>query len=165
MIVLSKFFYTISPMIHIIHISDGEKHFSEATEEYIKRLGKNIEIHTLKPIKHTEISFIKREETKKLIEKLEKIKWIVVLCDERWERLTTIEFSANIQQARNNGENIIYIIGWSYGVDVEMLKKSKNVSLLNLSSLVLPHGLAFLVLVEQIYRGLEIIKWSGYHHV
>lgn len=61
-------------MIHIIHISDGEKHFSEATKEYSKRLGKNIEIHTIKPIKHTDISFIKREETKKLIEKLEKIK-------------------------------------------------------------------------------------------
>lgn len=152
-------------MIHIIHISDGEKHFGEATEEYIKRLGKNIEIHTIKPIKHTEISFIKREETKKLIEKLEKIKWIVVLCDERWDRLSTIEFSANIQQTRNNGENIIYIIGWSYGVDIDQLKKSKNISLLNLSSLVMPHGLAFLVLVEQIYRGLEIIKWSGYHHI
>ena len=70
-------------MIYIIHISDGEKHFSEATEEYIKRLGKNIEIHTIKPVKHTEISFIKREETKKLIEKLEKIKGNVILCDER----------------------------------------------------------------------------------
>lgn len=74
MIVLSKFFYTILSMIHIIHISDGEKHFSEAVSEYTKRLGKNIEIHTLKPIKHTEISYIKREETKKLLEKLQKIK-------------------------------------------------------------------------------------------
>lgn len=61
-------------MIHIIHISDGEKHFSGAVSEYTKRLGKNIEIHTIKPIKHTEINFIKREETKKLIEKLEKLK-------------------------------------------------------------------------------------------
>jgi 23S rRNA pseudoU1915 N3-methylase RlmH len=28
----------------------------------------------------------------------------------------------------------------------------------------MPHGLAYLVLIEQIYRGIEIIKWSGYHH-
>ena len=74
MIVLSKFFYTISPMIHLFHISDGEKHFSEAISEYQKRLTKNIEIHTIKPIKHTEIAFIKREETKKLIEKVQKLK-------------------------------------------------------------------------------------------
>jgi len=74
MIVLSKFFYTIPDMIYIITISDGEKHFSEATNEYLKRLSKNIELHILKPIKHTEISYIKREETKKLIEKIHKLK-------------------------------------------------------------------------------------------
>ena len=61
-------------MIHIIHISDGEKHFSEAISEYIKRMAKNIEIHTIRPVKHTEISYIKREETKKLIEKITKLK-------------------------------------------------------------------------------------------
>ena len=61
-------------MIHLIHISDGEKHFSEAVSEYQKRLAKNIEIHTIKPIKHTEITYIKREETKKLIEKIQKLR-------------------------------------------------------------------------------------------
>ena len=74
MVVLSKFFRTIVHMIHIIHISDGEKHFSEAISEYIKRMAKNIEIHTIRPVKHTEISYIKREETKKLIEKITKLK-------------------------------------------------------------------------------------------
>ena len=152
-------------MIHIIHISDGEKHFSEATKEYIKRLGKNIEIHTIKPVKHTEIAYIKREETKKLIEKLEKLKWVVILCDERWEKLDTIQFSSLIQKCRNEGENTIYIIGGSYGVDLEYLENHRKYQLLNLSPLVMPHGLAYLVLIEQIYRWLEIIKWSGYHHI
>ena len=164
MVVLSKFFHTISLMIHIIHISDGEKHFSEAVSEYTKRLGKNIEIHTIKPIKHTEIGFIKREETKKLIEKIDKIKWTVILCDERWVGLNTIEFSNQIQRLRNDWENIIYIIGGSYGIDIELLGTSRKHILMNLSTLVMPHGLAYLVLIEQVYRGLEIIKWSGYHH-
>ncbi len=61
-------------MLHIIHISDGEKHFSEAVSEYLKRLTKNIEIHTIRPVKHTEIAYIRREETKKLIEKITKLK-------------------------------------------------------------------------------------------
>lgn len=64
MIVLSKYFCTIIGMISIIRISDGEKHFSEATNEYLKRLSHNVELYTLKPIKHTEIPYIKREETK-----------------------------------------------------------------------------------------------------
>lgn len=164
MIVLSKFFYTILSMIHIIHISDGEKHFSEAVSEYTKRLGKNIEIHTLKPIKHTEISYIKREETKKLLEKLQKIKWSIFLCDERWDDVGTIQLSETLKTARNTGNNTIFIIGWSYGVDIDLLKSENQLTLIRLSSFVMPHGLAYLVLIEQIYRSLEIIKWSGYHH-
>lgn len=164
MIVLSKFFYTITPMIHIIHISDGEKHFSEAVSEYQKRLAKNIEIHTIKPIKHTEITYIKREETKKLIEKIQKLKWVIILCDERWDDMNTMEFSELLRKWRNESENIIFIIGWSYGVDIEILRANTPLRLIRLWSLVMPHGLAYLVLIEQIYRALEIIKWSGYHH-
>ncbi len=164
MIVLSKFFYTISPMIHIIHISDGDKHFSEAILEYRKRLAKNIEIHTIRPVKHTEILYIKREETKKLIEKVSKLKWNVILCDERGENNDTISFAEILRNGRNTSENIIFIIGGSYGIDIDFLSTLRPVKLLGLSGLVMPHGLAFLVLIEQIYRGLEIIKGTGYHH-
>lgn len=61
-------------MIHIIHIADGHKHFEKAINEYQKRLGKNITIHTIRPIKHTDINFIKNTETAKILEKLTKIR-------------------------------------------------------------------------------------------
>jgi 23S rRNA (pseudouridine1915-N3)-methyltransferase len=79
--------------------------------------------------------------------------------------LNTIEFSNQIQRLRNDWENIIYIIGGSYGIDIELLNTSRKHILMNLSPLVMPHGLAYLVLIEQVYRALEIIKWSGYHHI
>ncbi|MBC7498273.1 23S rRNA (pseudouridine(1915)-N(3))-methyltransferase RlmH [Candidatus Gracilibacteria bacterium] len=151
-------------MIHIIHISDGEKHFSEAVSEYVKRMAKNIEIHTIRPIKHTEIAYIKREETKKLIEKITKLKGTVILCDERGETMDTIAFAEILRKGRNESENLIFIIGGSYGVDIDILRATGPIRLLQLSGLVMPHGLAYLVLIEQIYRGLEIIKGSGYHH-
>jgi 23S rRNA (pseudouridine1915-N3)-methyltransferase len=151
-------------MIHIIHISDGEKHFSEAVIEYVKRMAKNIEIHTIRPIKHTEIAYIKREETKKLIEKITKLKWTVILCDERGDPIDTLSFAEMLRKGRNESENLIFIIGGSYGVEVDILSSSTPLQLIRLSDLVMPHGLAYLVLIEQIYRGLEIIKWSGYHH-
>ena len=151
-------------MTYIITISDGEKHFSEATSEYLKRLSKNIELHTLKPVKHTEISYIKREETKKLIEKIHKLKGKIILCDERGDDIDTMNFARLLEKGRNEGENTIFIIGWSYGVDIDILWKEFQIERLKLSSLVMPHGLAYLVLIEQVYRALEIIKWSGYHH-
>jgi 23S rRNA (pseudouridine1915-N3)-methyltransferase len=145
-------------MIHIIHISDGEKHFSEAVCEYLKRLAKNIEIHTIKPVKHTEINYIKREETKKLIEKITKLKGTVILCDERGETMDTVTFAETLRKGRNESENLIFIIGGSYGVEVDILRATGPTRLLQLSGLVMPHGLAYLVLIEQIYRGIEIIK-------
>lgn len=151
-------------MIHIIHISDGEKHFSEAIGEYRKRLVKNIEIHTIRPVKHTEINYIKREETEKLIEKITKLKWTVILCDERGDPTDTLSFAEMLRKGRNEGTNLIFIIGGSYGVDIDTLSNSTQLRLIRLSDLVMPHGLAYLVLIEQVYRGLEIIKWSGYHH-
>ena len=145
-------------MIHIIHISDGEKHFSEAVSEYQKRLAKNIAIHTIRPVKHTEINYIKREETKKLIEKITKLKGTVILCDELGEAMDTIAFAEILKKGRNESENLIFIIGGSYGVEVDILRATGPTQLLQLSELVMPHGLAYLVLIEQIYRGLEIIK-------
>ncbi len=152
-------------MIYIIHFSDGHKHFSDAIKEYEKRLWKNISIHTIKSIKHTDINYIKEKESEKLIEKLSKIEGKIFLCDERWEHFSTKKFSESIKNLYNSSENIIFIIGGSYGVDWEkILKNFSHMQLLKLSEFVMPHSLAFLVLIEQIYRSFEIMKWSGYHH-
>lgn len=145
-------------MIHIIHFSDGHKHFSDAIREYEKRLSKNISIHTLKPVKHTEIAYIKQKESEKLIEKLAKISGKIFLCDERGKHFSTENFKNCIQNLHNSSENIIFIIGGSYGVDIENLAKNFTFEKIKLSEFVMPHSLAFLVLIEQIYRSFEIMK-------
>ncbi len=68
-----------------------------------------------------------------------------------------------IEHGRDTGEKIIFIIGGSYGVDLELLQELKP-RLLRVSDFVMPHSLALLVIIEQIYRAHEIIKGSGYHH-
>ena len=70
----------------------------------------------------------------------------------------TLEFAEMLRKGRNESENIIFVIGGSYGIDIDILTATSPIHLLRLSEFVLPHGLAFLVLIEQIYRGLEIIK-------
>ena len=72
--------------------------------------------------------------------------------------MDTVAFAEMLRKGRNMSENLIFIIGGSYGVDIDILRATGVVQLLQLSGLVMPHGLAYLVLIEQIYRGLEIIK-------
>lgn len=53
---------------------------------------------------------------------------------------------------------MIFVIGGSYGINLEKIAKNHDFELLKLSEMVMPHSLAFLVLIEQIYRSFEIMK-------
>lgn len=77
--------------------------------------------------------------------------------------MNTLAFAEMIEDARNKSENLTFIIGGSYGLDLELFADIPH-DTLKISDFVLPHSLAFLILLEQIYRSHEIIKGSGYHH-
>lgn len=150
-------------MITILAVTDGFKHFGEAISEYGKRLGKTINLKPIKPISHTNPEYIKVKETLLLIETLKKIKWTIILLDERGNSLSTHAFTEMLEQWKNESENIIFIIGGSYGIDLELFSDVPHKTI-KISDFVMPHSLALLVLIEQIYRAHEIMKGSGYHH-
>jgi 23S rRNA pseudoU1915 N3-methylase RlmH len=56
--------------IKVICISDSDKHFSSAIDEYCKRLGKDVEILSIKPEKNGSRDQIIKKETEKIIEKI-----------------------------------------------------------------------------------------------
>jgi 23S rRNA (pseudouridine1915-N3)-methyltransferase len=156
------FFYNLS-MITIISVSDGYKHFSGAIEEYTKRTQKYIKIKTIKPVSHTNPEYIKVKETLSIIEVASKMKWSIYLLDERWSHLSTYGLVDLIEDSQNQSTPLIFIIGGSYGIDLEVFAQVSHKTL-KISEFVMPHSLALLVLVEQVYRAHEIMKWSGYHH-
>lgn len=150
-------------MITLLAVSDGYKHFKEAIHTYETRIEKYTHIKLIKPISHTNTEYIRVKETLLIQEALKKLSGIVYLCDERGKGMTTTIFSEMIENARNNSENIIFIIGGSYGVDLELMSQVPH-KLIRVSDFVMPHSLALLVLIEQIYRAHEIMRGSGYHH-
>ncbi len=150
-------------MITLLSVTDGHKHFDAAISEYLKRSSKYLRIKYLKPVSHTNVEYIKVKETLAIIEALGKLPWIHILLDERGKALTTNEFVEFIETSKNESTNITFIIWGSYGVDLELITEVKP-KMIKISDFVMPHGLAFLVLIEQIYRAHEIMKWSGYHH-
>ena len=77
--------------------------------------------------------------------------------------MKTEAFMELLEKSKDQSENITFVIGGSYGVDLELFSQVPHISL-KVSDFVVPHSLALLVLVEQIYRAHEIIKGSGYHH-
>ncbi len=149
-------------MIKIYIFTDSYKHFESAIWEYQKRLGKNIEIYKLKPIKYGSAKEIIRDETQILREKLKKVSWYRVILTPKWHQMTTEKFVQLIEQSKNRTQDIIFCIWGAYGLDYELLKDSVDGEL-SFSQMILPHALALIVLLEQVYRASEIVKGSEYH--
>ena len=70
-------------MIIIRVVSDSDKHFSVAVEEYIKRLGRDAVIERLKPVKSGSPKEIIAKETRLILSSLESSKSdCIVLLDD-----------------------------------------------------------------------------------
>ncbi len=150
-------------MIKIISFVDSFKHYNEPIKEFQKRLGKQVDFVKLKPSKRKENKEIVDEETKELLKILEKEKWYKVLLYINSKQLSTIEFSELIEQKQMQYSNIIFIIGWSYWVDYEILKNNIDLKV-SFSPMTFPHIQAIMMIYEQIYRIICIKKWINYHH-
>lgn len=149
-------------MIKIYILSDTNKHFSEAVKEYEKRLWKSVNIIKLKPSKKKEPSLIIKEEALLLKSKLEKEKGYKIYLDILWKNLDTISLNDLIESKKQTYSDIIFIIGWAYGIWDEDIWHIDF--LLSFSPMTFPHSMAYLMLLEQIYRCEMIQKWTWYHH-
>jgi 23S rRNA (pseudouridine1915-N3)-methyltransferase len=83
-----------------------------------------------------------------------------VLLDELFEARID-ELAAFAGEAQRRGRDLLFVIGGDEGLDESVRKAAKKV--VSLSRMVLPHRLARLVLVEQIYRAFTIVKGEPYH--
>ena len=68
-------------------------------------------------------------------------------------------FSAFIEDRRMSGRDLCFVIGGAFGLDLPGADHR-----LSLGWMTLPHQLARVVLVEQLYRAHKIIAGEPYHH-
>ena len=145
--------------IKILCISDSDKHFSTAIEEYVKRLGRDLEIVSVKPEKNGNRDQIIDKETDKLIEKLQKDQNYKVLLSKDGTQCDTPDMTKIVQDENT----VTFIIGWPYGLNEEKLDSVIN-NKIAFGNITLPHGLAKLTLLEQVYRSKSIIEGKEYHY-
>jgi 23S rRNA (pseudouridine1915-N3)-methyltransferase len=86
---------------------------------------------------------------------------IVVALDERGQDWTTAHFARQLGQWRDASEAVAFAIGGPDGLAADFKRDARQ--LLRLSSMTLPHALARLLLVEQIYRAWSLLANHPYH--
>lgn len=94
------------------------------------------------------------DQLKQLLEKENNF----ICLDPNGKQFTSEEFSRFLVRA---GSRLAFVIGGAEGIPDEIKAKSK--SLISFSKMTFTHQIARLILVEQIYRALEIEKGTGYH--
>jgi 23S rRNA (pseudouridine1915-N3)-methyltransferase len=86
---------------------------------------------------------------------------VPVVLDEHGAQVTTRELAGWLQGWMAEGVSPAFVIGGADGLDDSV--KTRAVKMLGLSKLTLPHALARVMLAEQLYRSVCIIKGHPYH--
>ncbi|MBU6459523.1 MAG: 23S rRNA (pseudouridine(1915)-N(3))-methyltransferase RlmH [Proteobacteria bacterium] len=85
----------------------------------------------------------------------------LLVLDERGERITTHQLAQALEGFLREGQEVVFVIGGADGLDASVKEKAKKIW--RLSDLTLPHALVRVVLAEQLYRAMSLLKKHPYH--
>ena len=83
----------------------------------------------------------------------------VVLLDAGGRELSSEAFASFLEQRRQAGLDVVFVLGGPFGTDLE-----RHDTRLSLGPMTLPHQLARVVLLEQLFRAHKILAGEPYHH-
>lgn len=138
---------------------------NDGVAEYAKRFPAEwpFELAELKPEKRA----ANRSREMVLVNEAERIRAqipkqaLVVALDERGEQLTTRDLAQRLSGWSREAPCATFVIGSADGLDVTL--KAQAECRFGLSRLTLPHGLARIFLVEQLYRAVSLLSGHPYH--
>lgn len=103
----------------------------------------------------------KQQEAQDVLSAIENAEAKVIL-DERGTTMQSRELATWMAEKRDDGiSTMTFVIGGPDGHDDRVRKAATKT--LSLSALTLPHGLARIILTEQIYRAMTILSHHPYH--
>lgn len=145
-----------------------EKYLCDAAAEYEKRINGFCKIENVS-VKESHLPTdpsegdIKRaldEEAKIILSHMSDRAFKIVMCVEG-KQLSSEELAKKIDAAFSTSNEICFVIGSSHGLS-EQVKQASDLRL-SVSRLTFPHQLMRVILLESIYRSLNIIKGTKYH--
>lgn len=142
-----------------------EGFWRDAAEEYLKRLRPYADVRVVEVADRDSgrlgDRLARAEEATDVLKAVPAASHVVSL-DVTGIQLTSEAFSAHLAQLGLEGRsNVTFIIGGSVGLDPAVIARSDE--RLSLGSMTLPHNLARVVLLEQLYRAFRIMRGEPYH--
>jgi 23S rRNA (pseudouridine1915-N3)-methyltransferase len=151
--------------IFIVHQGKTtDKNLDSLEREYLNRLSHyaSVEIKYLpEPKGQLSTNAIRSFEETNLL-KLFKPSDLVLLFDEKGKNYSSAEFAQFLQKQFLSGKNIFLVTGGPYGFSEGVYKRADG--LISLSAMTFTHQMVRVIIAEQLYRALTILKNEKYHH-
>jgi 23S rRNA (pseudouridine1915-N3)-methyltransferase len=108
--------------------------------------------------RHARLELIEVRENEQVTRRLPD-RSFVSLLDRDGEAMDSLQFSSFLEQRRASGRDVCFVVGGPYGLDLQTVDHR-----FSLGAITLPHQLARVVLLEQLYRGHKILAGEPYHY-
>ena len=121
--------------------------FSDDVQHYQKLLAR-----------HVRLELVEVREEEQVARRLPERSFVSLLHREG-QQFDSLQFSRFLEDRRQSGRDLCFVIGGPFGLDLAEVEHR-----LSLGQMTLPHQLARVVLLEQIYRGHKILSGEPYHY-
>jgi 23S rRNA (pseudouridine1915-N3)-methyltransferase len=133
--------------ISVIAVGRLRPPFQDDVEHYRKLLGG-----------HARVELIELREDQRVPARIPDRAHLVLLASDG-KTFNSVELSAWLEERRQEGRDLCFVIGGPRGLDLDRCDTR-----LSFGPMTLPHQLARVVLLEQLYRAHKILAREPYHY-
>jgi 23S rRNA (pseudouridine1915-N3)-methyltransferase len=108
--------------------------------------------------RHVRLELVEVREDERVARRLPE-RAFVSLLHRDGERMDSLRFSRFLEDRRQSGRDLCFVIGGPFGLELDAVDHR-----FSLGEITLPHQLARVVLLEQLYRGHKILAGEPYHY-
>jgi len=108
--------------------------------------------------RHSRVELVEIREEQSVEGRIPDRAFVVLLASDGLE-LDSVAFSRWMEDRRQSGRDLCFVIGGPRGLDLDACDMK-----LSLGPMTLPHQLARVVLLEQVYRAHKILAREPYHY-
>lgn len=139
--------------------------YTRGVERYVARIARFAPcevavVKAEKPGAKADPERVTSQEARRLLARLSP-RDLLVLCDERGRELTSAEFARSLRGWLDSGPSAVaFAVGGAFGLHASLAPRAR--AILSLSRMTLPHQMARLLLVEQVYRATAALSGVAY---
>ena len=139
---------------------------AEGSEDYAKRLSRYFTLNIIE-VAEEDMNRRSREEVlsaegQRILDRLPKEAYVISLDRDKGKQHPSEKLARKLEDLGLSGRSqVAFVIGGPLGLSPEVLQRSNE--LWSFGSITLPHALARVVLLEQLYRAAKIHRNEKYH--